>query len=43
MNIETSKLDDTNFDNLGQSLDSNKSKEEIKKEASAAASELEKK
>lgn len=43
INIETSKLDDTNFDNLGQSLDSNKSKEEIKKEAKAAASELEKK
>ena len=32
MNIETSKLDDTNFDNLGQSLDANKSKEDIKKE-----------
>ena len=32
MNIETSKLDDTNFDNLGQSLDANKSKDDIKKE-----------
>lgn len=40
ISIETSKLDDTNFDNLGQSLDSGKSKDDIKKEISSMAKTL---
>ena len=40
MNIETSKLDDTNFDNLGQSTEANP--EETKKEFQKMAADTEK-
>lgn len=45
ISIETSKLDDTNFDNLGQSIDkdSGKSKDEIKKEVKSMAEQISKK
>ena len=40
ISIETSKLDDTNFDNLGKSLDSGKSQDDIKKEVNSMADQL---
>jgi hypothetical protein len=43
LSIETSKLDDTNFDNLGKSLDTGKSQDDIKKEVNNMAETLAKK
>jgi hypothetical protein len=37
ISIETSKLDDSNFDNLGKSLDNGKTPDEIKKEVTTIA------
>lgn len=41
--IETSNVDDSNFENLGKSLDSGKSQEDIKKEVNSMADQLAKK